>query len=182
MARNFKNVRTITLTAVLLALTVAGNTITKIPIALGLEIRFGFVFFSVISFLFGPIIAFAAGIIENTLSFFLSAGGFAFDIRYGLNAGLAGILYAVFLYKRNVKSKYFIIWVAAAKISVNFICNIIVNTYLLRGYLGSAAEVLTIARLYKNIGMLPIEILIMFFVLRAVSGAAAGYNFVKKRE
>ena len=110
----------------------------------------------------------------------MSASGFAFDIRYGFNAGLAGILYAVFLYKRNVKSEYFIIWVTAAKASVNLVCNIIVNTYLLKGYLGSAAEVLTVARLYKNIGMLPVEILIMFFVLKAVSKAAARYNFVKE--
>lgn len=181
MAGNFKNVRSITLTAVLIALTIAGNTVTKIPLALGLEIRFGFVFFSVISFLFGPLIAFAAGLIENTLSFFLSAGGFAFDVRYGLNAGLAGILYAVFLYKRNVNSKYFIIWITAAKASVSLICNILVNTYLLKGYLGSAAEVLTIARLYKNVGMLPVEILIMFFVLKAVKAAAVRYNFAKEQ-
>ena len=179
MMRSFRNVRTISLTAILIALTIVGNTFTKIPIAMGLEIRFGFVFFSVIAFLFGPAAAFAAGLIENTLSFFMGGSAFAFDIRYGFNAGLAGILYSVFLYKKNAGSEYFIIWITAAKISVNLICNIIVNTYLMRGYLGSAADVLTIARLYKNIGMLPIEILIMFFVLKAVSKAAAGYNFIK---
>ena len=164
----------------LIALTIVGNSFIKIPVVPGmLEIRFGFMFYSVVAFLFGPIVAFAAGIIENTVSFFMSSGGGVFDIRYGFNAGLAGILYSVFLYRKNYKSEYFIIWIAAAKASVNFVCNIIVTGYLLKEYYGESFKVLTATRIFKNIGMLPIEILIMFFVLKAVSTAAVRTNFIK---
>ena len=179
---NFKNVRTITLTGILIALTIAGNVITKIPIPLGqgLEIRFGFVFFSMIAFLFGPVVAFAAGLIENTLSYILGAGGFAgFDIRFGLNMGLAGVIYSIFLYKRNHKSEYFIIWIIAAKASVNFINHIIINSYLLRFYLGPSADIINTARIFKNVMILPVEIIIMLIVLKYAAKAARQYNFIK---
>ena len=175
-----RNIRAVTLTAVLISLTIAGNSFVKIPIIPGmLEIRFGFVFFSIIAFLFGPVVAFAAGIIENTISFFMNPGGSIFDIRYGLNAGLAGILYAIFLYRKNYKSDYFIIWITAAKASVNFICNVVITGFLLKEYFGESYRILTAVRLAKNIGMLPIEILIMFFVLKAVLKAAMNLGILK---
>ena len=182
MIGNFKNVRTITLTAVLIALTIVGNSFVKIPVMPGmLEIKFGFIFFSVIAFLFGPVVAFGAGLIENTVSFFISGSG-VFDIRYGLNAGLAGILYSIFLYRKNYKSEYFIIWITAAKASVNFICNIVVTGFLLKEYFGESYKILTDIRIFKNIGMLPVEILIMFFVLKAISKTAVSFKFIKPYE
>lgn len=180
-----KNVRTITLTAVLTALTVVGDSLTKIVIVPGiLDIRFGFIFFSVIAYLFGPIVAFAAGLIQNTVSFFISGSG-VFDIRYGLNAGLTGIIYAIFLYRKNYKSEYFIIWITAAKASVNLICHIIINGYLLKEYYiakGANFEIWTSLRIFKNVGMLPVEILIMLFVLKAVSKPAINFKFIKPRK
>jgi len=179
MSGNFKNVRTITLTAVLIALTIIGNGVTKIPLAMGLEIRFGFVFLSTIAFLFGPVVTFAAGFITSVLTFLLFPTGFAFDLRFDLNAGLAGLIYAIFLYRRNYKSEYFIIWIVAAKVAVNLICNIIINTALFKGYFGSAAEVLTITRAFKNIALLPGEIIVMLIVIKYIAASAHKYNFIK---
>jgi len=179
MANNFKNVRTITLTAVLVALTIIANGLIKIPLVMGLEIRFGFIFLSTIAFLFGPVAAFAAGFITSVLTFLLFPTGFAFDVRFDLNAGLAAAIYAIFLYRRNYKSEYFVVWIVAAKIAVNFICNIIINTYLLRGYLGSAAEIITITRVFKNFALLPGEIIVMLIVIKYVASAAHKYHFIK---
>ena len=181
IADNFKNVRTIALTAVLIALTIVGNGVTKIPIMPGLNITFGFIFLSAIAYLFGPVVTFAAGTIASMLTFLLFPTGFAFDPRFDLNAGLAGAIYALFLYRRNYKSEYFIIWIVAAKAAVNFICNIIINTYLLKGYLGSAAEVVTITRLFKNIVLLPGEIIVMLIVIKYIAGAAYKYKFIKPK-
>ena len=181
IADNFKNVRTIALTAVLIAMMIVANGALKIPIMPGLNITFGFIFISIIAYLFGPVVAFAAGYIASTLAFLLFPGNFAFDPRFDLNAGLAGAIYALFLYRRNYKSEYFIIWIVAAKVAVNFICNIIINTYLLKGYLGSAAEVVTIARLFKNIVLLPGEIIVMLFVIKYIASAAYKYKFIKPK-
>ena len=172
--------RTITLTSALIALTIIGNVVTKIPLFMGLEIRFGFVFFSAIAYLFGPVVAFAAGLIENTLSYIMGSGGFAgFDIRYGLNTGFAGIIYSIFLYRRNYKSEYFIIWIVSAKIAVNLICNIFINTYLFRGYFGSLAEVITVSRVFKNIVLMPGEIIVMLIAIKYIAGSAYKYKFIK---
>ena len=176
---NFKNVRTISLTAVLIALTIIGNGVTKIPLAMGLEVRFGFVFLSAIAFLFGPVVTFAAGFITSVLTFLLFPTGFAFDLRFDLNAGLAGAIYAIFLYRRNYKSEYFIFYIVAAKIAVNLICNIFINTYLLRGYFGSFADIITITRVFKNFTLLPGEIIVMLIVIKYVAAAAYKYKFIK---
>jgi len=179
MAENFKNVRTVALTAVLVALTIVGNGVTKIPLAMGLEIRFGFVFLSAIAFLFGPLVTFAAGFIASFLAFVLFPTGFGFNLLFDLNAGLAGLLYAVFLYRRNYKSEYFVIWIVCAKIVVNFICNIMINTYLMAGYVGSLAEILTITRVFKNIALLPGEIVVMLFAIKYIAASATKYRFAK---
>jgi len=172
-------VRTISLTAVLTALTIIGNGVTKIPLAMGLEIRFGFIFLSTIAFLFGPAVTFAAGFITSLLTFLLFPTGFPFNPLFDLNAGLAGAIYAIFLYRRNYKSEYFIIWIVAAKAFVNLICNIFINTYLLRGYFGSLAEILTITRVFKNVMLLPGEIIVMLIVIKYVADAAYKYKFMK---
>lgn len=182
MAGNFKNVRAITLMAVLAALTIIGNRLLVIPISMGLEIRFGFVFLSAIAFLFGPVVAFAVGFITSMLGFLMIPGG-GFNPLFDLNTGLSGILYAIFLYKRNPKSEYFIIWIVASKVFVNFICNIIINTKLLImfGYLSETTQgFVTIVRVFKNFTLLPGEIIVMFFVLRFLADYAARYKFVKQ--
>ena len=178
MSANMKNVRTVTLAAALIALTIVADGALRIVVWMGLEVRFGFLFLAVIAYLFGPVAAFASGVITGMLAFLLFPTGFPFDPRFDLNSGLAGIIYAVFLYKRNVKSEYFIIWILSAKVAVNLICNIIINTYLLRGYMGSAAEVLTIARLFKNIVLLPVEIVLMFVIIKFVADYARRYKFL----
>ena len=179
MSGNFKNVRTITLTAVLIALTIVGDGVTRIAVMQGLEIRFGFVFLSTIAFLFGPVVTFAAGVITSMLTFLLFPTGFSFDPRFDLNSGLAGALYAIFLFRRNYKSEYFIIWIVAAKVAINLICNIFINTYLFRGYFGSLAEFLTVSRVFKNIVLLPGEIVVMLIVIKYVAEAAQKYHFIK---
>jgi len=165
---------------VLIALTIIGNGLLKIPLSMGLEIRFGFIFLSTIAFLFGPIVTFAAGFIASVLAFLLFPTGYGFNPLFDLNAGLAGFIYALFLYRRNYKSEYFIFWIVSAKIAVNLICNIFINTYLFRGYFGSFAEIITITRVFKNVALLPIEIVLMLIVIKYVAASAYKYNFIKK--
>lgn len=186
MAGNLKNVRTITLTAVLIALTIIGNRffiITLIPKTL--DIRFGFLFLATIAFLFGPVAAFASGFLTSMIGFLIFPTGAAFNPLFDLNIGLSGILYAVFLYKRNPKSEYFIIWIVAAKAWVNLICNIIVNTRLLImfGIIPSSTEgVVTVTRVFKNFALLPVEIIMMLFILKFVAVYAQRYNFIKPKK
>lgn len=180
----FKNVRTLALTAILIALAVIGYGLLRIEPIPGVRVSFGFVFLATIAFLFGPVTAFFAGVMANMLAFVMFPSGASFNPLFDLNRGVAGILYAIFLYKRNFKSEYFIIWVIAAKASVNFICHIVINTYLLiwMGFIHSdSINVFTTIRVFRNVLFLPVEIIIMFIVLKFAAVYARKYNFISER-
>ncbi|MCL2095621.1 MAG: folate family ECF transporter S component [Oscillospiraceae bacterium] len=153
-----------------------------IPLGPVLEIRFGFLFLASAAFIFGPVVGFSAGVLTNMLGFLLFSGGGTFNPLFDLNVGFSGILYALFLYKRNPESRYFAVWLAAARISVSLICNIIINTRLLMlmGFIPSeGAAVITTVRLFKNITLLPVEIILMFIVLKFTAAYAKKYKFIK---
>jgi len=183
MAANIKNVRAITLTAILIALTVIGYGLLRIPIIPGqIEMRFGFLFLAVIAYMFGPVVAFPAGFIASMLGFLLFPTGAAFNPIFDLNEGFAGVLFSIFLYKRNPKSEYFIIWIVLARTSVNIICNIIIRTHLLIlfGFIPPAGvNVVTTLRIFRNITLLPVEIIMMFIIIKFVADIAVKYNFIK---
>jgi ECF transporter S component (folate family) len=178
----FRNVRTLTLMAMLIALTVIGYGLLKIEPIQGVRVSFGFVFLAAIAYLFGPVAAFFAGVAASMLAFLMFPAGASFNPLIDLNRGLAGILYAVFLYRRNPKSKYFIIWIVTAQTTVNFICNVIINTYLLilMGWINSdAANIITTVRIFRNVVFMPVEIIIMFVAMKFLAYYAQRYNFVK---
>ena len=183
---NFKNVRALTLAAVLIALAVIGYGLLRIPIIPGqVEMRFGFLFIAATAFLFGPAVAFPAGVIASMLGFLLFSTGAAFNPLFDLNEGFAGILFAAFLYKRNPKSEYFIIWIVLARASVNIICNIIIRTHLLVlfGFIPPAGiNVVTTLRIFRNIMLLPVEIIMMFIIIKFVAVYAQRYNFIKPQK
>ena len=180
---NFKNVRALTLTAILIALTVVCNGLIRITIIPNvLFIVFGFLFIATIAHLFGPVMAFSAAFTASVVTFLMFPTGASFNPLFDLNRGLAGIFYAVFLYKRNYKSEYFIIWVVAARVTVRFVCYIFINTYLMviSGFLaGEGAGAWIISRLATNILMLPIDIILLFTILKFVAVCAKRYNFIK---
>ena len=181
-ARNFKNVRALTLAAILVALAVVGYGLLRIEPMPGVRVTFGFVFITVIAYLFGPAMAFPAGVLANMLAFLVFPTGAAFNPLFDLNRGLAGILYGVCLYRRNHNSEYFIIWMVAAQASVNFFCNIIINTYLLMlfGFIPvNALNVITTVRIFRNVVFMPVEIIMLFIILKFIAVYAQKYNFIR---
>ena len=167
-AKSFRNLRKLMLMSLFVALIVVGNII-RIPIIAGnLEIRFSFIFMSATAFLFGPVVACVSGIISDLLAYVIYPGG-AFHIGFTLNAALAGMIYGLFLYKKNPQSPYFIIHIFVSKALVNLAINIILTPIWLFGLFGSAGRIITVTRLYKNIVMLPIEIIIMLIVLKSLA-------------
>jgi len=177
---NLKNVRALTFTALLAALTIVGDLLPRIILVPGIiEIRFGFIFLAVIAFLFGPVFGFVAGIITNLIAFLLLPGG-DFNPIYDLLKGLEGIFYAAFLYKKNFKSEYFIIWIVVARLHVNVICNMIIRTYILIQTGRLPNEIITIIslRVVPNVARLPIDIILLFTILMVVAKIAQQYKFI----
>ena len=180
-AENFKSTRALVLTAMMIAIAVVCNGLLRIVVIYNvLHIVFGFLFIAVVAFLFGPAMGFAAGFIASVLTFLLFPTGASFNPMFDLNRGLAGAFYGLFLFRRNPKSEYFIIWIVAARVTVRAVCYLLINTSLLvlMGFIhGDAAGAWIAARLVTNIVALPVDILLMFTILKFVQVAAQRYKF-----
>jgi ECF transporter S component (folate family) len=150
------------------ALTIVGEDLLRFPIFEGtLEIRFSFVFRSATGFMFGPVAGCMVGIISDLLAYIIRPGG-AFHIGFTLNAAIAGIIYGIFLYKKDSHSRYFIIFILISKVIVNFVINITLTPIWL-GIFGKGGNFITLARLYKNIVLLPVEIVVMILVFKSLT-------------
>lgn len=180
-AISFKDLHKLTLISLFVALVVIGNSI-KITIAPQLEIRFSFVFMTVTAFIFGPVVACVAGIFSDLLGFIINPTGM-FHIGFTINAALGGLIYGVCLYKRRIDSPYFIVFIVISKALVNFVINITLTPIWLAMMAGrTAGQILTLPRLYKNIVALPIEIIIIFVVIKAVSGVLEKADFFRIKQ
>ena len=83
---------------------------------------------------------------------------------FTLTAVVAGLFWGLWLYPRRVS-----LWRAiGAKVCINLFCNIGLNTLWLTLTGGKAMSVLLVARVPKNLLMLPVEIAVLYFGMKLV--------------
>ncbi len=183
-AKNLMNVRGIVLTAMLLALhAVLG--IIKIPVppaALENRLTLTFVASSVAGIVLGPVPAMLVGGLGDVLGFLLNPGGGAYFPGFTVSAMLGGLIYGLFLYKRdkstarlwltvNVyrkgekRSEFDItrlIFVIIACAVVTVFINVVLNTVWLAVMYKKAYHIFTAARIIKNAVVYPLHVIIIF--------------------
>ncbi|WOC31305.1 MULTISPECIES: folate family ECF transporter S component [Caproicibacterium] len=123
-----------------------------------LRITFAFLANAVNALLFGPAVAMLTSGLGDILGYFLHPTGPYFP-PYTLTAMLSGFLYGSFLYHRPIKLGR----VIAAKASVTFLSNILLNTLWSSLLYGKSFLALFPLRFVKNIALLPVEIAMLFF-------------------
>lgn len=161
-----KSTRCLALTALLIAINIAldllGLTVKLPP---NLRISFGFLCNASIGMLFGPVVGMMAGVCTDVLGYFagnLTMG--AYFPGYTLTAITAGLIWGLWLYPRKVT-----IWRAlGAKACINLFCNIGLNTLWLTLTGGEAMGALLVFRVPKNLIMLPIETVLLYFAMKLV--------------
>ncbi len=162
-AKELKNVRTLAVTAMLIALDLVIKLTVDVHTSDTLHISFAFVALSSIAMLFGPTVGFAAGIITDLLGFLLKPSG-AFDIRFTLIEGLGALIYGIFLY--NAKNdRWLLPRVIAAKTTVVAVCNLWLTTWAVASLAGKGFLAMFPARAIKNLVQLPIDIIILTLLL-----------------
>ena len=163
--REVKNIRTITVAAMFAAISVALGYFT---IQIGDYIKIGFSSISneFVYYLFGPVVGGCFGGFIDLLKYIIKPTG-AFFPGFTVNAILGGILYGMLLYKRPIR----LVRVAAAKLTVVVICNILLNTLWLSMLYGKAFMVLLPMRALKNIIMWPIDSLLFYTLARFFENA-----------
>lgn len=183
--RELKSTRCLALTALLIAANIALDLMgLELKLPPDLKIGFGFLTNAAIGMLFGPSVAMMAGVCTDLLGYF--AGGFTmggYFPGYTLTAIAAGMFWGLWLYPRRVS-----VWRAiGAKACINVFCNIGLNTLWLTLAGGKAMAALLAIRVPKNLLMLPVEILLLYFGMKIVlrlyhtlPGVSGGVQAAKK--
>ena len=105
----------------------------------------------------------------DIISFIIKPTG-AFLFSYTMNTGIAGMIYGLFLYKKNLT----FVRVFFCKLTVILAVNIILNSIALAPTAANGLVGIFPARLIKNIILLPIQSLVVFEDLKiAVKGRIA---------
>lgn len=161
-----KSTRCLVLTALLIAVNVTldllGLTIKLPP---NLRIGFGFLCNAAIGMLFGPVVAMVAGVGTDILGYFagnLTMGGYF--MGFTITAIVGGLFWGLWLYPRKLTIGRAI----GAKVCINLFCNIVLNTLWLSMMGGEAMKLLLVTRIPKNLLMLPVEIIMLYYGMRMV--------------
>ena len=161
-----KSTRCLALTALLISVNIAldllGLTIKLPP---NLRISFGFLCNAAVGMLFGPAVGMMAGVCTDVLGYFagnLTMG--AYFPGWTLTAVVAGLFWGLWLYPRRVTVGRGL----GAKACINLFCNIGLNTLWLTMTGGDAMGALLVLRVPKNLILLPIETVLLYFAMRMV--------------
>ena len=165
-ALEFKNIRSMVVTAMLIALDLALKLATDIVITEDLKLSFAFIALASIGMLYGPTVGFVAGMITDIVGFMIKPTG-AFDIRFTLIEALGALLYGLFLYNAQ-NDRWLVPRVIAAKTTVVVVCNFWLTTWALSSLYGKGFFAMFPARAVKSIIQLPIDIILLAVLLPAI--------------
>lgn len=160
-AREMRDVRSLAGSSMLTALSVVLNQFT-IFFTQVLRLSVTFLPVAMCAMLYGPLLTGAMGAAVDILKYFTRNDGSAFFPGFTISEFMRGFLYGVFFYRRRVTLPR----VAAAHLSVVVIVTLVLNPLWLSIMFGDAFIALVSMRLVKNIVMFPIEVGLLYFLLK----------------
>lgn len=163
-----KNVKSIAVCALFVALRIAVKSLRIYIIPGVLQIGFDFIVNSLGSMIYGPILALLGGLISDTVGAFVFPSGTYF-FPYALIEMSSGFIFALFLYRSKLTGPRIIL----SRFTVVVLCNLIF-TPIVNYWFGvftdnvKAINLLSQARIIKNVCLLPVESLILILFLGAL--------------
>ncbi len=156
--------RTVTLAAMLIALQ---TVLSKISFGSDNAVKFGlgFIGTTLIGYFLGPWLGGVALILSDLLENTLFSTGSTFFIGFTFSAFISGLIAGAFLYQQKVTPQR-IIFYQAIQI---FVSNIFFTTLWIHLMFQTPLQALLPLRITKNLLMWPLETLISFLVLLAIS-------------
>lgn len=164
--KEFGNIRSLTGLAMLMAVALVLNLTVSIQITESLRLGFGFIATAMMGMLYGPTCAGIAAGLVDIMQFVIKPSGEFFP-GFTLTAVLGGILYGLFLYKNQCSLPRII----AVKSIINVFLHLLLNSYWLTFLYGYAFWAKIPGRIIKNVGMLPIEVLLLAILLPQIAKA-----------
>lgn len=156
--KEFKITRNMVICGFMAALAVILSYVASIDVGPYIRIGFSGIPNRIVEFLFGPVIGCIFGGTLDILKFIIKPTG-PFFFGFTFNAMLAGVIYGSILYKKPVK-----LWrVFVAELLTKVIVNCLFNTLWISMLYGKGFMAILPVRVIKNIIMLPIDTVIIYF-------------------
>lgn len=162
-SKELKSLRNLVMAALLMSIGIVVNFFT-IPITSVMRLSLGFLVTAMIGMLFGPIVGGMCGGIGDIINYLIIPNGPYFP-GFTISGILAGILYGVILYNRKVT----IVRCVLVNIIITIIIDIFLNTFWLSLLYGKGFNALLTLRVFKDIIIIPLKVIIMYFLLNSIN-------------
>lgn len=174
--RELQNLRMLTLAAIVVALRIVLSGL-YIPLGDNLNIFFGYFVNSLGAAIYGPVVALLSGFATDVLGYFVHPTG-PFFPGYVLSTMLGSFFYALFFYRARVTA----LRVVLAKLSVNLLVNVGLGALWSAIQFSKGYYYYLVKSLAKNIGLLPVEALLLWLFLQAMAPICAKNGLLPKQE
>lgn len=176
-AAEFKSLRTLTFAAVMVAIGVVLSSF-YIPVAGDyLRIKFTYIPSAIGALICGPLVGITIGAATDLLGVALFPSG-AFFPGYTLSAVLAGFIYGLFLYRRQIT----VLRLLLAKLTVNYFINAGLGSLWNSIVRGKGYMYYFTTSIIKNSILLPIEVLILVLLLKALLQTMTSRDLIPRQD
>ena len=170
-AAELKDTKMLVVTALMIALRVALKPLA-IPLGPQLSIQTAMLATALGAMIFGPVVAIPAAMISDTVGFMIYPTGDYF-LPFMLTEIASTMFYAIFLYRAE---KVTPIRVMMSRFCICFFVNVVLQQFIYAwwySYIGNPEQaresilgIMTVARIFKNLAMFPIEAVVLTLFLR----------------
>lgn len=174
--RELRNLRMLTLAAIVVALRIVLGGL-YIPLGDNLNIFFGYFVNGLGAAIYGPVMALLSGFATDVLGYFIHPTG-PFFPGYVLSTMLGSFFYALFFYRARITAPR----VVLAKLAVNLLVNVGLGALWSAIQFGKGYYYYLVKSLTKNIGLLPVEALLLWLFLRVMAPVCARNGLLPRRE
>lgn len=161
-----KNVRGITLTAMLGAVSIVLGSYFTIMLWDFLKVGFSFLPNEFVYYLFGPFVGIVYGAAIDILTFLVRPMG-AYFPGFTISSMLTGLIYGMILYRKPISIKR----VAAANTIRMVFVDLLLNTYWLTLLYGYSFFAIVPVRALKQLIMLPFETFLLYILIKGVEAS-----------
>lgn len=161
-AGEFKKLQTVVFCGLMGALSIILGLFASIHFG-PFSITYAWIPNRIIDFMFGPVVGALYGGVMDVIKFMLKPNG-SFNLAYTAMAVLAGLIFGVVLYNKQIS----FMRIVFAQTLVKIFINVGMGTYLMAFERGQAFMALMPVRLIKNLIMIPLDSILLFVILTSI--------------
>lgn len=174
-AREFSSLKILVFAALIAAMRIVVGMLI-IPVGDNMRILFKYVPDSVGALVFGPFMGMCVGAAADILGYFIFPSG-GFFPGYTLSAMLTYLIFALFFYRAEVT----VLRITLARLCTNVLVNIGLGSLWSSIQYGQGYLYYLAKSVVKNLTLLPVEVIVILLVFRALLPVLAKQGFIPKQ-